>query len=99
MRQPPFLLTLLFTLALFTSASAQNPMTITNPRVEYQSGNPAIDSQHPRFSWELTGEGKNRAQSAYRIELHGESGKTWDSGKVRSSATNQIVLRRPRPGR
>ncbi|NJC28322.1 glycoside hydrolase family 78 protein [Neolewinella antarctica] len=73
------------------SRDAQTALKVTNPRVEYQSGNVSVDVDKPRFSWELTGEGQDRQQSAYRITVHDDGGETWNTGKITSRATNQIA--------
>ncbi|MEQ8335985.1 MAG: family 78 glycoside hydrolase catalytic domain [Cyclobacteriaceae bacterium] len=79
------------------SEEKDTPLNLSNPRVEYHENPEGIDVEHPRFSWELEGEGRNRSQSAYRIivastreKLELAEGDIWDSGKVRSNKTNQI---------
>ncbi|WP_020571545.1 alpha-L-rhamnosidase [Neolewinella persica] len=81
--------------AILPLLTAQNALAVTNPRVEYHEGNVGIDVEKPRFSWELTGEGQNRSQSAYRIMVMDEAGEIWNTGKVKSNATNQIEYAGP----
>ncbi|MBC6996608.1 family 78 glycoside hydrolase catalytic domain [Neolewinella lacunae] len=69
---------------------SQTALRVINPRVEYRSGNVSIDVEKPRFSWELTGEGRNRHQTAYELKVLNEREVVWHSGKVNSNATNQI---------
>ncbi|GBF20184.1 MULTISPECIES: alpha-L-rhamnosidase [Arenibacter] len=96
-------LTLLF-IILFTvgNSYSQNgdskALSIHEPRVEYHENPEGIDVLQPRFSWILKGEGRNRAQSAYQItvassleKLSQDQTDIWDSGKVISNHTNQIV--------
>ncbi len=67
------------------------PLTVLEPRVEYKLNPQGLDTEAPRFSWKLQGEGRNRLQSAYRITVTGPGGQIWDSGKTRSRETNQIA--------
>src|SRR5437016_89380 len=53
-----------------------------------------LNTRQPRFTWALTGEGRNRRQTACRIVVGTERdavaagrGDLWDSGKVASSET------------
>ncbi|TXF82800.1 Bacterial alpha-L-rhamnosidase [Neolewinella aurantiaca] len=90
----PLFTLLLFTL-LCTCVSAQKSLMVTNPRVEYHSNPKGLDVEHPRFSWELTGEGRNREQSAYQLEVMLGGKAIWNSGKVHSRSTNQIEYAGP----
>ena len=56
-----------------------------------------VHDAHPRLSWRLATDGRRGArQTAYRIvvstQRHGTAN-LWDSGRVRSDATNQIMYR------
>ncbi|MCK0148096.1 glycoside hydrolase family 78 protein [Arenibacter sp. F26102] len=86
---------------IFGKVDSQNvellPLSIHEKRVEYLENPQGIDVEKPRFSWVLTGEGRNRVQSAYQIlvstskkNLGENNGDKWDSGKVVSNNTNQI---------
>lgn len=75
----------------------QGQIKSTYLRTEYKV-NPFIDDQSPRLSWELHAEGFNRAQSAYQIlvsssleNITNNRGDLWDSQKVNSIHSNQIV--------
>ena len=66
-------------------------------RTEYKE-NPFIDIRQPRLSWELNSSVKNQYQTAYQVLvasspelLKKDNGDFWDSGKISSNATNQIV--------
>lgn len=52
-----------------------------------------IDMEHPSFSWQIASDGACRIrQKAYRIIVRGEDGDVfWDSGKVFSDETLQIL--------
>ena len=89
-----------FLLAIFLSqiAYAQEQLSVFNLRVEYLENPQGIDVEKPRFSWKLNGDGRNRSQSAYQILVSSDKSKVdsegadfWDSGKVESNSTNQIV--------
>lgn len=75
-------------------------LSIHEPRMEYHENPEGIDVLQPRFSWMLKGEGRRRAQSAYQItvassmeKLAQDKADIWDSGKVISNQTNQIVYK------
>jgi len=69
-----------------------------NLRCEYRVNPLGIDVAKPRLSWTLESDRRNQSQMAYRILvasdpklLDKETGDLWDSGKVVSNQTNQIV--------
>ncbi|MBC8767711.1 family 78 glycoside hydrolase catalytic domain [Arenibacter sp. BSSL-BM3] len=93
---------LCITLLIVGSSYCQNEdsksLTVLEPRVEYHENPEGLDVRQPRFSWILKGEGRNRVQSAYQItvasskeKLSQDQADIWDSGKVVSNQTNQIV--------
>lgn len=68
-----------------------------NLRAEYKH-NPFLDDRSPRISWELESKKYNQHQSAYQVivasspeKLSKGEGDLWDTGKLRSSETNQIA--------
>ena len=68
-----------------------------NMRVEYKE-NPFIETGSPRFSWELSSAERGAYQTAYQIRvassidiLNHQAADLWNSGKVKSDATNQIA--------
>ncbi len=82
-----YLLTSAYLFLFLASTSAQS-LSIRQLRCEYLHNPLGIDAQQPRLSWQLQGEGRNRIQSAYQIQvaedtLKWQSGKelVWDSGK------------------
>lgn len=97
LRSRPLLLSTLTTLlfAFTPFLQAQKALTVTNPRIEYHTNPQGLDVENPRFSWELTGEGNNREQSAYRLEVMLAGETIWSTGKVTSAATNQIEYTGP----
>ncbi|NLH40417.1 MAG: family 78 glycoside hydrolase catalytic domain [Planctomycetes bacterium] len=69
-----------------------------NLRCEYLMNPLGIDVVEPRLSWTLESDKRGQVQTAYRILvasspklLDKETGDLWDSGKVVSSQSNQIV--------
>ena len=100
MRQLQILvLIILFSTSTAHSVFANGILTIDNLRIEYHENPSGIDVEKPRFSWVLKGEGRNLFQSAYQIVVSSDIQKLnagdwdiWDSGKVNSNSTNQIVF-------
>ncbi|SFR67033.1 alpha-L-rhamnosidase [Maribacter stanieri] len=81
----------------YSQKAGSATISIHETRVEYLENPEGIDIPHPRFSWILKGEGRNRFQSAYQIIVTSSLEKfiknevdIWDSGKVNSNDTNQI---------
>ncbi|WP_170147984.1 alpha-L-rhamnosidase [Marinoscillum furvescens] len=77
--------------------TTENPLTAYDLKVEYLENPSAIDVEHPRFSWKVRGEGRNRVQSAYQIvvattreKLAAGDWDVWDTGKAVTNQTNQI---------
>lgn len=86
-----------FWIILPLSGFSQADLQSVNLRTEYKN-NPFVDEQHPRLSWELKSQISNQYQTAYQIivsdseeNLHKNIGDLWDTGKISSSKTNQIV--------
>lgn len=92
-----FMKTLIPLIALATTLSAEiRPVDL---RCEYHTNPAALGTTSPRFSWRLESTDPERrgiAQTAYEIEVVSAgpsfTGKTiWQSGKVESAATGQII--------
>lgn len=80
---------LLFTLFCFTFTAQAQVVTLTDLRCEHLTNPIGIAEKQPRFSWKLTGEGRNILQTAYEIRVATAadfSPKTlvWSSGKIAS---------------
>lgn len=93
-------LLLLLILTAFTvfgkSTNETTPLQIHDLRVEYLNNPEGIEVVKPRMSWILKGDGFNRLQTAYRIKVASstqllDQPDVWDSGKVASDRSNQIV--------
>ena len=57
-----------------------------------------IDASQPRLGWIVESDVRGQRQSAYRIlvasdpgQLHDDHGNLWDSGKITSNQTTEIV--------
>src|SRR5690625_617108 len=94
-RKGLFLMGFLFMMSF--GGFAQSDIQPLNLRTEYKK-NPYIDDISPRFSWELESSIRNQYQTAYQIlvasseeNLSQDNGDVLDSGKILSSATNQVV--------
>lgn len=95
---------LLIVLTHFAPARAEeSPLRPVDLRCEYLVNPLGIDQTAPRLSWKLQaapGAGRGLSQTAYQIQVaptgqalaEGTAG-LWDSGKVNSDRTNQIVYR------
>ncbi len=84
--------TLLYILALFTSLSAMAKVDVSNAKTENMSNPLGLDTNHPRFSWQITSDKKDVVQTAYEIlvassldNLKADKGDLWNSGKVASA--------------
>ncbi len=89
------LFTLITVLAGFAGAAE---FSASNLRCEYQINPIGIDVLHPRLSWNIESSKRGQIQTAYQILVASEpallkDGKAdlWDSGKVISDKSNQIV--------
>ncbi len=88
---------LLFLLSTCSEKKATD-LEITNLRCEYLKDPLGIDVVLPRLSWILESSVRGQKQTAYRIivssseeNLKRNRGDLWDSGKIKSDRTNQIV--------
>lgn len=87
-------------LAVLPSCSPHSSSYVLQPvnlRTEYKT-DPFTDVAQPRLSWELISDGYNQVQTAYEIRvasdaalLATDSSDMWNSGKVESNKTSQVV--------
>ena len=67
-------------------------LKITHITCEHQMIPLAIETQYPRFSWQLESGESNTVQTAYQIFVRGLKGELiWDSGRRESNHTYDIV--------
>ena len=85
-----FLLSLLP--VLLQAANVQH--SVYNLRCEQEENPLGIETQQPRFSWQIQAEQRNFKQSAFHLlvadspeKLQDDEGNIWDSGKTLSSAS------------
>ena len=78
--------------------AAEGPQPPTDLRCEYLSNPIGIDVREPRFSWVLHHTARAQAQTAYQVLVSGrpegvdqDTGDVWDSGRVASSDSIQVV--------
>jgi len=94
-------LLLIITTAFGTSCSQEKGITdmeVTHLRCEYLENPLGIDVKKPRLSWILESHTRGQVQTAYRIlvastkeNLDNDIGDLWDSGKVQSDRSTQII--------
>ncbi len=75
-----FLIILFALLPLLAFAKVE----VTNLRVENLDKPLGIDTNEPRFSWQITSDKKNVCQTAYQIVVSSDQGELWNSGRVES---------------
>jgi alpha-L-rhamnosidase len=80
--------------------AAEPKLQVEHLRVEYLENPTGIDEAAPRLSWKLAAKGRGARQTAYQVLvassellLKKNRADLWDSGKVASSETTQIVYR------
>jgi alpha-L-rhamnosidase len=83
---------------LLSLAEAQSPATADYLRCEYRVDPLGINVINPRLAWEMRDDRRGALQTAYRIfvasspeKLAAGEGDLWDSGKVASDRTAQVV--------
>jgi len=74
-----------------------NQMTISELRYEYLAKPLGIDTDKPRFSWEIEGPLRQVTQAAYHLRvastreaLDGDDSDLWDTGRLESDETLHI---------
>lgn len=87
-------------LALNYGKTDAQKITAVNLRCEYMDNPLGINATTPRLSWEISGEGRDIVQTAYRVlvassreKLDREEGDLWDSKKINSDGTLNIIYR------
>ena len=77
---------------------ADSDVVIKNLRCEYRVNPLAVNTVNPRLSWVLESQKRSQRQTAYRILVAGseanlavDKGDLWDTGKVNSGQSVQVV--------
>ena len=77
------------TILILTAALLSLPMAaktgIKDLRVENMSNPLGLNTDKPRFSWQITSDKKDVIQTAYQIVVSNDGGEVWNSGKVASA--------------
>ena len=81
--------------SVVTAAAALKPVA---PRCEYRINPQGVDEAQPRLTWRVESPARGQKQTAYQIlvassasALQQNVGDLWDSGKVASSETVNVV--------
>jgi alpha-L-rhamnosidase len=90
---------MLYISAMGNSLSGQeDTMRVTNLRCEYHINPLGVNSVKPRLSWALISDVRQQRQTAYQVlvassmdKLAEDKGDLWDSGKVASGQSSQVV--------
>jgi len=102
MKHPPLLNLLRLTVALVTVSPLALPAAVTTAtlRCEYLTDPLGLDVAQPRLSWVIESPQRGEKQTAYQIMvassaklLEQRKADLWDSGRVASDATTQIVYK------
>ncbi|GAA3639864.1 hypothetical protein GCM10022200_24240 [Microbacterium awajiense] len=79
--------------------SNENVISVDNLTVEYAVEPLGVDNPEPRLSWMLESSERAKTQSAYQIQvassraaLASGQGNVWDTGRIDSNQSNQIVF-------
>ena len=94
------LIGVVLTVAMFAQAAeAASPAMPVELRVEYCDAPLGISVEQPRFFWQMKDDRRGAAQTAYQIlvaddpkVLAEDKGNVWDSGKVESTNSIQVVF-------
>jgi alpha-L-rhamnosidase len=80
------------------SAASGSALRVADLRCEYRQNPQAIDVPQPRLSWILDSNERGQKQTAYRVLVASDAhllakdcGDLWDSGRVESDQTTQVV--------
>ncbi|WP_194775340.1 family 78 glycoside hydrolase catalytic domain [Pararhodonellum marinum] len=99
MTYPKLLIAPLLILALFSCQKSQQ-IELKNLKTEYLENPLALDTDTPRFSWEIESSERGIYQSAYQIQVHteheNEEALWWDSGKKMETENIQIQYSGPK---
>lgn len=87
-------------LIINTGCTDSEKLIVSDLKCEYITDPLGVDIQQPRFSWTISSELRGVSQSAYRILVAGspkkldkKHGDIWDSGKVLSDNSTNIVYK------
>lgn len=82
----------------YTAVAAQASVTLTTLKCEYLTNPLGIDANYPGLSWQLESNQRGQKQTAYQILVAGskemlkaDKPDLWDSGKINSDQSIQVV--------
>jgi alpha-L-rhamnosidase len=85
----------LISAAYLPAAETSGPQAPTGLRCEYLENPMGVDVRQPRFFWVLEHSERGQAQSGYQVLVSSDpaaaAGDVWDSGKVASARSTQVV--------
>ncbi len=81
----------LFSLFLFVTIGSSGQLGLQHLLTENLPDPVGLDSPQPRFSWQLTSTKKNVLQTAYEINVSSGKSRAWNSGKIFSTQSVQVV--------
>ncbi len=76
-------------------AAARGPLRPLALTTERQAEPIGLDEATPLFGWRVAGDGRGRAQSAYRVRVEDVSGVVWDSGWRQDGRTSDVPYAGP----
>ncbi len=76
-------------------AQASTPLAPTGLTTDRQSTPLGLGDARPALAWTLSGEGRDRAQSAYQVQLTQGEQTIWDSGEVHSANSADVAYGGP----
>jgi alpha-L-rhamnosidase len=86
---------LVLLLAAATAGAAELPLPPDRLRCEYLENPAGVDVRAPRFAWVPQHQGRNQRQTAYQIVVTSDSKPFWDSRRVPSEDSTQVVYGGP----
>lgn len=97
-----FLALAVIVIGTLINCTSNQPLMVTNLRIEYLENPTGMDKPQPRFSWEILSSERGTLQSAYRIlisddpeALRSGHANIWDSGKILSDQIANVVYTGP----
>jgi alpha-L-rhamnosidase len=75
--------------------AAASPVRVVNGVVEHRAEPLGVDTQRPRFGWQLLASAGQQRQGGYQMTVSTTDGTVWDSGRVASSQQVDVVYGGP----
>ena len=71
--------------------SLHGQLTVSNLLCEHLSNPIGLGQTQPRFSWQLVSDRRNTMQTAYEIKVTSDKSSTWNSGKIMSDQSVNVM--------